>query len=468
MFCPKCGKQISEMSKFCISCGCKLDEYEVEQTTTVKEETVPVNNNANTVAALEANGENEISRLEAEKLRREEAAQNAINRYKRDESIGKIIKKKQRRAMLPLVLLVLIIALAFGGYYAYKNEITVEEMTEIAKHKIERLINFNKPEGTVIGFCEALEKLDYAAMNSYCVENQQEDVEELETEDDMQVFFDYIKELNEEIRFEIVNSEIDGETAKVKVKFEYKDANEIVASTVLEYISEAFSTLFDETEKDYDALLIKIFEEKKATMEPKDTSKTVVFSCEKKEKKWYISEVPVDVADVISANIYSTLESFSDEMGTQTIEQSGSVLDEMGDYEIHDVHLGEEIELATIKMTAVSSEETKSLYDSLLDQKTEAEEGTKYVIYTVKVENIGKSTISFDTNALVLVDGEERSYEVDDATYFYVDNGIAYRDLSPSIPETGLLVYKVPVDCSDYKILVIKANTNDAYAFLAE
>ena len=74
-----------------------------------------------------------------------------------------------------------------------------------------------------------------------------------------------------------------------------------------------------------------------------------------------------------------------------------------------DIPVGQELELATIKIRITECEETNELTAEYIDPAV-AQDGTKFLVLTVDVENITKDTLSFD-NDLNLEGSQGCSYE---------------------------------------------------------
>lgn len=88
---------------------------------------------------------------------------------------------------------------------------------------------------------------------------------------------------------------------------------------------------------------------------------------------------------------------------------------------------------------------------------TYAKDGTKFIVINVTVTNTTSTPFSFDD--YILYDNKDRQYnafnDIGD-----IDNYMAVRDLEPSIPETGVVVYQVPNDATEFRLGAIKDGTN--------
>lgn len=320
-----------------------------------------------------------------------------------------------------------------------------------------------KPDATVDAFCKALQNSDDATISTLTVDGK--DVNDNES-DEVNEFEEYIKELNKDIKYEIVDSSVDGDNAEVIVKFTYSDAREVIGEVITEYISKAFEVAFsgEADETDSDKVLQEILNDKKKTVELGEAKQTITFKCVKKDGNWLISDIPDEMLDVASGNLATALADIGNTMDDTSGSTEVTASDELAAGVQIEVAPNEEIELATIKMTVTGCTETKTL-DGLFDEKIEAQEGTKFVVFEVKVENIGKEAFEFASTDIPLLDSQERYFNQDTDVTFDTTGYIAWRELNPNIPETGTIIYKVPEDAADYKMVVGKGDTNEYYLF---
>ena len=129
---------------------------------------------------------------------------------------------------------------------------------------------------------------------------------------------------------------------------------------------------------------------------------------------------------------------------------------------IVDKKLGEEVDITKMKITVNKSEEKNSI-SSEFGAKS-AKDGTKFVIVSLKVVNTTDGKFTFSPNdSLQLVDSQNRKYETYEDTIMNVDNYLDVRELSPSISESGVLVYEVPNDSTSYGILIDKDGSNERF-----
>ena len=129
------------------------------------------------------------------------------------------------------------------------------------------------------------------------------------------IFFSYICELNKDICYKLVDSKVEGNTAEVRVTFEYHDASEFISEVLEAYFAEAVERIISlegTTEEDMSNILMEILNEKIETANVMDTNRTITVYCEMKDNKWYISENNRGLMDVGTANMYTVIETMVD------------------------------------------------------------------------------------------------------------------------------------------------------------
>lgn len=124
--------------------------------------------------------------------------------------------------------------------------------------------------------------------------------------------------------------------------------------------------------------------------------------------------------------------------------------------------VGDVVEFATMNLKIISSEEKQTLKGGFFEPPV-AREGSKFVVVTVEVENITDSTFSFSPSGYDLRDQQGRNYESYDDLIESGEEYLAYRDLSPALKETGVLIYEVPESATSYSIVGGKKGTNETY-----
>ncbi len=125
--------------------------------------------------------------------------------------------------------------------------------------------------------------------------------------------------------------------------------------------------------------------------------------------------------------------------------------------------LGEEIDIVKMKLTVNKSEEKNSISSKYGDAKS-AKDNAKFVVVDLSVTNSTDSEFNFSpNNTLQLVDNQNRKYKTYDDSIGTVDNYLDVRELSPSIAESGVLVYEIPNDASNYSLWIDKDGSSDRF-----
>lgn len=328
----------------------------------------------------------------------------------------------------------------------------------------------SKPDTVVTTFCGAIQAFDFEKAAT-CMENGSEDLEdpyddgEMEEDLSSEQVMTYLKECASKMTYKIGESKVDGERAAVPVSFTYVDAGPVITSALGEYITQAFALAFSGADDaQMEELFSNIFMEKAESMETGTASADVTFNCVKVNGDWKIAAFTDGAEEVITniltSNIASAFEGFGEAFEDDSSEEAPE------NTAWHDVPLGQEVELATIKICITGCEEKNELTTEYLDPEV-AQDGTKFVVFSVVIENITKDTMTFD-NDLVLTDSQGRNYDPYAGALWYYDETFCYTDLSPNIAKSGVFVYNVPADSADYCLSVLKAGTSDGYRLYAK
>ncbi len=130
---------------------------------------------------------------------------------------------------------------------------------------------------------------------------------------------------------------------------------------------------------------------------------------------------------------------------------------------IVDNKLGEEVDITKMKIKVNKSEE-KSTISSEFGGAKSAKDRAKFVIVDLSVTNTTDGKFTFRPNdTLQLVDNQNRKYQTYDDSIMSIDNYLEVRELSPSIAESGVLVYEIPNDASNYSLWIDKDGSNERY-----
>lgn len=350
------------------------------------------------------------------------------------------------------------------------------------------------PKSVVNKFCEGMQAMDFEKMNE-CLLNSSDTVENAFSSEDeeMEIFETFIREQSGNMKYKIVDSEVDGDEATVDVKFTYTDASPVITSTMAEYFSQGLALAFaGASEEQMSQLLLTTFQKQIEEATLNTITSTVEIKCKRQGREWKIADVSDDVANVLTCNILKAFESVGESFGgSNTMESSensgasgtsndmpvitiGDSSDdntddgEQGEEELvfTDIPVGQEVQLSTIKLTVLACKEATEIKGDF--SSSTAQEGSKYVIYTVKVENTTKDPSEFSPSDIPLMDDQGRTFTCDTDATFSLDDYILYRETNPNMPETGSFVYNVPMDVTGYGFCVGHADTNENYRFLGQ
>lgn len=258
------------------------------------------------------------------------------------------------------------------------------------------------------------------------------------------------------ISYKIISAEEGDTAATVKVNISNIDAASALSDTMSEAISKLLSSAFSGSEMSEDEqneMMNSMFIEKLKSGNYQTVEKDVSINLTLENDEWAIDKNMTDAYDALTGGLFTFADNLSDLGETDDPSEE--------DFVWHDVPLGQEVELATIKIRVTKCEELQSLSAEYFDPDI-AQDGTKYVVFSVDIENTTKDTISF-SNDLSLTDSQGRTYQCYSNAMWYYDETFVYTDLSPNIVKSGVFVYNVPSDSTGYYLSTAKAGTSDAF-----
>jgi len=135
--------------------------------------------------------------------------------------------------------------------------------------------------------------------------------------------------------------------------------------------------------------------------------------------------------------------------------------DSIEDFKIIKYSQGETIKFVTQSMkfnSARSSNTITAGYGTPLV----ADKGTKFVIVDHTVTNTTNDPFTYDP--YIVFDNDNRHYNSLDEAIGNIDNYLYVRELPPNVPETGVIVFKVPKDTKTFLFGASKAQTNEIHA----
>ena len=310
-------------------------------------------------------------------------------------------------------------------------------------------------------FCKAVQAFDLAAMESYMTNSEIDTDISFESSQDL-ALQEMMKTYAGQITYEIHSISIDNDAAQVTVDFTYQDAAPVLAGAMSDYLPQAFALAIGGAD---DQMLSDAFAgillEKMETIETYECSESVNFRCVLIDGEWKIESADESIGIVLFSNMMSVLDDTGNsDDEAESIDTSEESADEIS---WNDVPMGSSAELAAIKVTVTDCAETYSI-------KTDgytytADEGAKYIVFTVKVENISKEPLRLDEDLFPLYDSKERHFDPYNEATWYLDDIIYSPKFSPNIPVEGIIVYHVPEDASGYYFAITKRDTNYGYRF---
>lgn len=281
-------------------------------------------------------------------------------------------------------------------------------------------------------------------------------VESAQSESDAEI----VKAIFSGVSYKIISSDEQDETAVVKAKISNKDISSILSDTMADAFSEILSSAFsggEMSDAEQTEMMNKLFMEKLNSDDYGDVEQEVDISLSLVDGNWVIDKDQTEVYNALTGGLFSFAGNFSDFDNTTEPAEESMIWS--------DVHPGETIELATINICVTGCKEVQELTTEYLDPDV-AQSGTKYVVFSVEIENITKDPIDI-SNDIPLVDNQGRSYNCYTDALWYYDETFAYTTLSPNIVKSGIFVYNVPSDSTDYYLSVAKDGTNKAFRLYA-
>lgn len=128
--------------------------------------------------------------------------------------------------------------------------------------------------------------------------------------------------------------------------------------------------------------------------------------------------------------------------------------------------VGDDIVLSALSLKITGVEEKQIINSTYSSPKT-AKQGTKFVVISMDVTNTTNSAFSFSPDdGLLLVDDKAREFQTYSDSIGSIDNYLNYKELSPSIKQSGVLVYEIPSDAKQYSLVTSKAGSKELYKII--
>lgn len=123
--------------------------------------------------------------------------------------------------------------------------------------------------------------------------------------------------------------------------------------------------------------------------------------------------------------------------------------------------IGDEVILDTYNLTVIGVDE-KQYISSYYGSSAEAENGAKFVLIALKLENTADKDFMFSSN-LRLVDNKGNEYHSYPYTKDNLDNHLDNRKLSPNMKEVGYIVYEIPTESTSYSLFLYNSETREIF-----
>jgi len=96
------------------------------------------------------------------------------------------------------------------------------------------------------------------------------------------------------------------------------------------------------------------------------------------------------------------------------------------------------VEYIAFKVTKIST--TDSIGDSLFGEKPDG----VFIIIDLAMENRGDESVQIIGDYFTLIDSEDRKFDTDNEAWIYLKENVFLKQLQPSLPTTGQIVFDVP------------------------
>ena len=115
----------------------------------------------------------------------------------------------------------------------------------------------------------------------------------------------------------------------------------------------------------------------------------------------------------------------------------------------------------------VNGLEEKTSLTGVFDNITKAKEGTKFIVLNSTITNTTKERFTFwPDDIFKIIDNQERQYKSFENSIGATEDYLIGRELNPSIPEKGSLVYEVPQDADNYNLFSVEDENGNSVKVL--
>lgn len=308
-----------------------------------------------------------------------------------------------------------------------------------------------KPESTVSNFIDAGKKFDLTQMATMVNPADAQKVTDMtkgkdskaETDQYQQYFMDYFKDNASKITYTIKGTKVEKDNATVTVDFKYVDGGPLLKATLGDVFSKAISLAFTGVQVKDDEMgqmLVSSMAKQKETIKETTAEKTIDISLSKIDNKWLINKPSDELLDVFMSNFISVGNEINKSMNSGTNANKGQMTfmeqAKKDNKTIITKAIGDEIPLATIIIKVNSAQEQANITAQYSSPKV-AKDGAKFLVVNLDITNTTNKAFTFDPQ-LLIVDDKGREFKTYDSIGA-IDNYLNYKELSPSIKETGNL-----------------------------
>lgn len=129
--------------------------------------------------------------------------------------------------------------------------------------------------------------------------------------------------------------------------------------------------------------------------------------------------------------------------------------------QILEKNIGEEIELASIKVKIKSFQEIKNIQPSW-GEPIFPSEGAKFIKVDLIVTNISDVEFTLGSDWLFIYNQDDKRFSEYDSSY-EIEEYIGYETLKPDIPLSGSIIFEVSSNSTELYLLMSKAGTSEKY-----
>lgn len=112
--------------------------------------------------------------------------------------------------------------------------------------------------------------------------------------------------------------------------------------------------------------------------------------------------------------------------------------------------VGDTILVGDISYTIDSVFVSSSVGNDFLGEKADG----MFIILNLEMENKGKESVQISSNYFKLIDSQNRVFETDNEAWIYLEKNVFLKQLQPSLPTSGQIVFDVPLSGDSYTLKI--------------